>query len=195
MLENPEGGRRITELPEKYRGATENGNRAPEKSQPKSGFGPEAGSEAQTRLEVTETKIGHLIEAVTEGLNSPYAAQSLKDLEAQAATDKATIERLRALPSLATVLPHPAMLVQRALDLQEMFRHDPVAGREALRPLSGPVGGTATRSGGSLRCRGHAISAAPSRSRKQRKSSWYRRWLRGRDSISEPVVSCAALVP
>ena len=140
MLENPEGGRRITELPEKYRGATENGNRAPEKSQPKSGFGPEAGSEAQTRLEVTETKIGHLIEAVTEGLNSPYAAQSLKDLEAQAATDKATIERLRALPSLATVLPHPAMLVQRALDLQEMFRHGrhaPFAGREALRRLLG----------------------------------------------------------
>jgi site-specific DNA recombinase len=63
--------------------------------------------QAQTRLEVTETKIGHLMEAVTEGLNSPSVAQSLKDIEARAATDKATIERLRTLPSLATVLPHP----------------------------------------------------------------------------------------
>lgn len=71
--------------------------------------------QAQTRLETTETKIGRLIEAVSEGLNSPYVTQSLKDLEAQASTDRATIERLRALPSLATLLPHPAMLVQRAL--------------------------------------------------------------------------------
>ena len=93
--------------------------------------------QAQTRLETTEIKIGRLIEAVTEGLNSPYVSQSLKDLEAQATADRATIERLRALPSLATVLPHPAMLVRRALDLQEMFRHDPVAGREALRRLLG----------------------------------------------------------
>ena len=70
------------------------------------------------------------IEVLSQGLNSSYVAQSLKELEAQAATDKATIERLRTLPSLATVLPHPAMLVQRALDLQELFKRDPVAGRE-----------------------------------------------------------------
>lgn len=94
-------------------------------------------NQAQTRLEATEIKIGRLIEALAGGLSSTYVAQSLKDLEAQAAADKATIERLRALPSLAMVLPHPAVLVQRALDLQEMFRHDPVSGREALRRLLG----------------------------------------------------------
>jgi len=56
---------------------------------------------------------------------------------AQAAAHKATIERLKAVPSEALVLPHPALMVQRALNLQVMFKRDPVAGREALRRLLG----------------------------------------------------------
>lgn len=93
--------------------------------------------EAQTRLSSTETKISRLIEALSEGIRSPYVTQSLRDLEAQAASDKATIERLKSVPNEALVLPHPAQLVDRALNLQELFKHDPVAGREALRRLLG----------------------------------------------------------
>lgn len=73
----------------------------------------------------------------SQGVRSPYVTQSLKDLEAQAASDKATIERLKSVPAEAMVLPHPAQLVDRALNLQELFKHDPVAGREALRRLLG----------------------------------------------------------
>jgi hypothetical protein len=91
--------------------------------------------QAQTRLASTEAKISRLIEAVSEGISSPYLAQSLKDLEAQATADKTTIGRLTALPSQGLVLPHPALLVQQALNLHEMFARDPFAGREALRRL------------------------------------------------------------
>jgi len=93
--------------------------------------------EAQTRLDATETKIVRLVEALSEGIRSPYVVQSLKDLEALATSDKATIQRLKAASSQAPVLPHPAQLVDRALNLQELFKTDAIAGREALRRLLG----------------------------------------------------------
>jgi hypothetical protein len=93
--------------------------------------------QAQARLGATEAKISRFVEALSDGLSSPYVVQSLKDLEAQAATDKVTIGRLTATPKDALALPHPAILVDQALNLDEMFRVDPVAGREALRRLLG----------------------------------------------------------
>jgi hypothetical protein len=62
--------------------------------------------------------ISRLIEALTDGISSSYVAQLLKELEAQAATDKATIETLQSVPAQAPVLPYPALPVQGALNLQ-----------------------------------------------------------------------------
>ncbi len=77
------------------------------------------------------------MDALSEGLRSTHIVQSLGELEVQAAADSAAIEALKTIPTEALILPHPSHLVQRALNLREMFQRDPVAGREALRHLLG----------------------------------------------------------
>ncbi len=54
--------------------------------------------------------------------------QSLQDLERQAGADKKAIASLKQSAQEALVLPHPSMLVERALNLEDMFKRDPVAG-------------------------------------------------------------------
>ena len=96
--------------------------------------------ERLARLEATEQKIRALVEALSQGIRSDYVKQSLQALEAEAATEKKAIAALKHSALEALVLPHPSILVARALSLEDMFKRDPVAGREALRHLLG--GGT-----------------------------------------------------
>lgn len=96
--------------------------------------------ESQERLQGIETQIRGLVEALSQGIRSDYVRQSLQDLEEQAATQKRVIAALKESAKEALVLPHPSILVERALSLQDMCKRDPVAAREALRHLLG--GGT-----------------------------------------------------
>lgn len=91
----------------------------------------------QEHLLETEAKIKSLIEAISQGIRSEYIRQELRDLESRAEADKKTIAALRQSTQEALILPHPSMLVERALHVEDMFRRDPVAGREALKHLLG----------------------------------------------------------
>jgi site-specific DNA recombinase len=91
----------------------------------------------QERLQDTEVKIRNLIATLSEGFRSEAIRQSLQNLERQAEADRKSIAALKQSAQEALILPHPSMLVDRALNLDDMFRRDPVAGREALGHLLG----------------------------------------------------------
>lgn len=62
-----------------------------------------------------------------------YVLSALRDLEAQARTDKGAIAALLAESSSPIALPTPAEVAERALGLDRLFEKHPLEVREALR--------------------------------------------------------------
>lgn len=60
---------------------------------------------------------------------------TLKDLEAQAKAEKATIAAIERDASTAIRLPSPNDVLERVLDIEARVRQNPTRGREALRRL------------------------------------------------------------
>jgi Arc/MetJ-type ribon-helix-helix transcriptional regulator len=85
--------------------------------------------------EGTEHRIAGLIRFISEGDDSEYIRRSLKDLEAQAGIEKATLATLRQQAERPIELPTPEE-VTRSIDiLEKVMAADPVLAREQLGRL------------------------------------------------------------
>jgi DNA invertase Pin-like site-specific DNA recombinase len=91
--------------------------------------------ERRQRLARTEQRIGGLIHFIADGDHSDYVRTTLKDLEAQANTEKRAIAELQARGSDAIRLPSLEETAQRGLMFERMLAENPVAGREEMRKL------------------------------------------------------------
>jgi hypothetical protein len=68
-----------------------------------------------------------------EALDYRASATALRDLHAQARTEKAAIAALEARGASPIALPTPAEVAERALGLKRLFEGNPIEVREALR--------------------------------------------------------------
>ena len=91
--------------------------------------------ERRQRLSRTEQRICGLVQFIADGDHSDYVRSALKDLEAQAKTEKRAIADLEARGSGAVRLPSPEETIERALLFERMLLENPVAGREELRRM------------------------------------------------------------
>jgi DNA invertase Pin-like site-specific DNA recombinase len=89
--------------------------------------------ERRARLERTEQRIRGLVQFIADGDRSEHVLSALRDLEAQARSEKAAIASLRAESSSPVALPTPAEVAERALGLDRLFEKHPLEVREALR--------------------------------------------------------------
>ncbi|MEO7034461.1 MAG: recombinase family protein, partial [Polyangiaceae bacterium] len=80
-----------------------------------------------------EQRIAALIRFLADGDNSEYVVAALRDLHAQARTEKAAIAALEARGAVPIALPTPAEVAERALGLKRLFEGNPIEVREALR--------------------------------------------------------------
>lgn len=87
------------------------------------------------RLARTEERIKGLVTFLADGDRSPYVVSTLRDLEAQAATEKRAIEELRAQVARPIPLPSPDEVLGRIFALEARLMEDVLRGREALRVL------------------------------------------------------------
>jgi len=76
-----------------------------------------------------------LIQFIAGGDESPYVRTALRDLEAQAKTEKAAIAALLASSEGPIVLPSPDEVRRRGLRLKELLHGEPMAARSALSRL------------------------------------------------------------
>jgi site-specific DNA recombinase len=90
--------------------------------------------EGRGRLAHIEERIARLIECIPEG-GSDYIRTALRDLEAQAKTEKRAIAELEAQGSAAVKVPSRAATIERAMLFEKNLAEDPVAGREELRRM------------------------------------------------------------
>jgi hypothetical protein len=81
----------------------------------------------------TEQRIAALIRFLADGDNSEYVVTALRELHAQARTEKAAIAALEARGATPISLPTPAEVAERALGLKRLFEGNPIEVREALR--------------------------------------------------------------
>ena len=86
-------------------------------------------------LERTEQRIAALIQLIAGGDESPYVRTALRDLEARAKAEKATIAALLASTEGPIVLPSPDEVRRRGLRLKELLHGEPMAARSALSRL------------------------------------------------------------
>lgn len=91
--------------------------------------------ERRARLDRTEGRIRGLVEFIAQGDHSQYVRDTLRDLEAQAVTEKREIEAVVARSKTPVRLPTAAEILAKSLDLETVLVGDPVRGREALRAL------------------------------------------------------------
>ena len=89
--------------------------------------------ERRGSLARTEQRIAALIRFLADGDNSEYVVTALRDLHAQARTEKAAIAALEARGAAPIALPTPAEVAERALGLKRLFEGNPIEVREALR--------------------------------------------------------------
>ena len=89
--------------------------------------------ERRQRLARTEQRIAALIRFIADGDSSEYVVTALRDLQAQARTEKAAIASLEARGATPIALPTPAEVADRALNLKRLFDGKPLEVREALR--------------------------------------------------------------
>jgi len=75
------------------------------------------------------------VEFISEGQQSDYVVKSLRDLEAQAASEKKEIARLKEETPKPVDLPSPDFFIKRAQALEDMLAKDPLRGREQLHRL------------------------------------------------------------
>lgn len=91
--------------------------------------------EYRQRLRRTEQRIQNLIQRMADGIESEYVAKALKDLESQAASDRAALESFEQSQSVPTHLPSPDQVLQGILNLQCVLDSNPAAAREAFARL------------------------------------------------------------
>ena len=91
--------------------------------------------ERRQRLQRTEQRIAGLVTFIADGDHSDYVRTTLKDLEAQATTEKRAIAELLERGSAAVRLPSPEQTVERALLFETLLLKDPTRGREELRRM------------------------------------------------------------
>lgn len=92
-------------------------------------------AERRERLARTEQRIHNLLLGFADGDRSEYVRTMLKDLEAQAVAEKATIAALEERARVPVVLPTPEQVARQCLNLEKMLVADPLRAREALRRL------------------------------------------------------------
>ena len=85
------------------------------------------------RLAATEERIGHLIEFIANGQRSDYIASTLRDLEASAKAEHASIARLAQAVAQPIRLPSIDEVTAMVFDLDARLTEDPEAGRQVLR--------------------------------------------------------------
>lgn len=83
----------------------------------------------------TEARIKGLVGFLADGDRSAYVVESLRDLEAQALTEKQAIASLRAQAGEPIPLPRPDEFFERVFDLDARLGEEALWGREALRRL------------------------------------------------------------
>jgi site-specific DNA recombinase len=91
--------------------------------------------ERRGRLERTHARIAGLIEFIARGDHSGTVRTTLFDLEAQAKAEREALAKIERQAAQPIPLPSPDELVAHALDLENILKNDPAAGREALRRL------------------------------------------------------------
>lgn len=91
--------------------------------------------EISARLKRTEDRIHGLVEFIATGDRSDYVTSTLKDLEAQARTDKGAIKAIEANAAKPIPLPTPADVTGWLTDVEQSLKASPVLAREALRAL------------------------------------------------------------
>jgi len=89
--------------------------------------------ERRASLARTEQRIAALIRFVADGDSSEYVVAALRDLHAQARTEKGAIAALETRGASPIALPTPAEVANRALGLKRLFEGNPIEVREALR--------------------------------------------------------------
>lgn len=92
-------------------------------------------AERRGRLARTEERIKGLVTFIADGDRSEYVVTTLRDLEAQARTEKAAIAELESRADSPIKLPTPDEVLQRVFDFEARLKDDVLAGREALREL------------------------------------------------------------
>ncbi|HET7538310.1 MAG TPA: hypothetical protein VFK05_00510, partial [Polyangiaceae bacterium] len=90
-------------------------------------------ADRRASLARTEQRIAHLIRFIADGDSSEYVVTALRDLQAQARSEKAAIAALEARGAAPISLPTPAEVAARALNLKRLFDGNPLEVREALR--------------------------------------------------------------
>lgn len=98
------------------------------------GLGAEV-QERESRLERTKARLGKLVLALTEGVDSRTVRDAIKDLEAQREAEERAIDELNRQARTPVALPTPDDLVRRATDLERLLLGNPTRGREALAKL------------------------------------------------------------
>jgi hypothetical protein len=89
----------------------------------------------QRRWWRTEQRIAGLVRFISEGDDSEYVRKTLKDLEAQAKTEKAAISALTQQAARPIQLPTPEDVTKCIRILEDVMAADPLAGREQLGRL------------------------------------------------------------
>lgn len=90
----------------------------------------------QQRMARTEEKIRGLLNFIADkDEQSDYAWQTVRDMEAQAKTEKAAIAALERQAEAPVRLPSPEEMKKLVFDLEHRIHKDPVAGRELLRRM------------------------------------------------------------
>ncbi len=72
---------------------------------------------------------------IADGDQSVYVRDTLRDLEAQAVTERAAIQSVKDRVNAPVDLPTPDRILERAHDLDAVLGGDPVRAREALRRM------------------------------------------------------------
>jgi len=90
-------------------------------------------AERRASLARTEQRIAALIRFLSDGDNSEYVVAALRDLHAQARTEKAAVASLETRGGVPISLPTPAEVAARAVGLKRLFGAHPLEVREALR--------------------------------------------------------------
>ncbi len=91
--------------------------------------------ERQDRLDRTETRIQGLVSFIADGDRSTYVVEALKDLEAQAKQEKASIRAIQRSASEPVRLPSIEEVMALVFDLEARFKEDIPGARELLRKL------------------------------------------------------------
>lgn len=92
-------------------------------------------AEHTARLSRTEKRIANVVGAIADGERSESLSNALKDLEAQAAAERAAIADLRRAAGAPVRLPDPKAILWNALDLEKRLQANPAAARDELQRL------------------------------------------------------------